>query len=82
MEAQTDKVQLEAHDWVPSSEDPDWSEPVREYFEEWSHNMSVALAPSMSDESSNGVFSPACFIHTDNWQNTLSGVNYLTAFVV
>lgn len=81
IEAQTDKVQLEAHDWVPSSQDPSWSAPVLDYFGEWSHNMSVALSPSMAVGHPNGVFSPACFIHTDSWETTLiKGLNYLTAF--
>jgi hypothetical protein len=43
--------------------------------------MSVALSPSMAVGHPNGVFSPACFIHTDGWETTLiKGINYLTAF--
>jgi len=81
IEAQTDKVQLEAHDWVPSSQDPDWSDPVLDYFWEWSVNMSQGLASSLAEDNPNGVFSPACLIHTDSWHTTLiNGINYLTAF--
>ena len=46
-------------------------------------NMSAALAPSMSAQSKNGVFSPACFIHTEFkvTEPLLAGLSYLTAFV-
>lgn len=60
-EAQTDKVVTLAHDWVPD-QDPFWSADVKKYLNEWRGNMSVALAPSMSLKSKNGVFNPACFI--------------------
>ena len=43
--------------------------------------MSVALSPSMADSHPNGVFSSACFIHTEDWDETLiDGANYVTAF--
>ena len=81
IEAQSDKVVLGAHDWVPVSQDPNWSAPVEKYLVQWSHNMSVALAPSMDLTHPNGVFSPACFVHTDHWETTmLDGLNYVSAF--
>ena len=63
VESQTDKVVLLYHDWIPTDQDPNWSEPVKEYFTEWQHNMSIALQSSSSDSSKNGVFSPACFAY-------------------
>lgn len=92
------------HDWVPD-QDPNWSTPVRSYLEAWSHNMSVALTPSMDPasvsaitlltgtisptcqltdccEQKNGVFNPACYIHTSFSPSgpLLDGLNFLQAF--
>lgn len=83
MEAQTDKVVLGAHDWVPTSQDPEWSDDVKAYMSEWHRNMTVALAPSMDPASPNGVFNPACFIHTTfNTKTPLlgGGLNFIDAF--
>ena len=81
VEAQTDQVVLEAHDWVPN-QDPDWSADVRAYMEKWHANMTVALAPSMDPASPNGVFNPACFIHTTFTETSplLAGTSFLDAF--
>ena len=82
IEAQTDKVVLTAHDWVPLDQDPHWSSEIKSYFEAWSYNMSTALQPSMNVLSKNGVFNPACFIHTDFSATSpiINGKNYLQAF--
>ena len=82
MEAQSDKVVLGAHDWVPTGQDPDWSDEVKAYMSDWHHNMTVALAPSMDPASPNGVFNPACFIHTsfNTKSPLLGGQNFIDAF--
>ena len=55
---------------------------MRAYLREWQRNMSVALAPSMSAASPNGVFSPACFLHTGFGASRprIAGYSYLEAF--
>jgi hypothetical protein len=80
-EAQTDKVVLLYHDWVPD-QDPKWSDPVKDYFHEWHNNMTIALQPSMDSTSKNGVFNPACFIHCSFTPTSpiIQGQNYLQAF--
>lgn len=65
VESQTDKVVIDYHDWVPASQDPNWSPEVRAYLQDWKANMTGALRPWMSAQSKNGVFNPSCFIHTD-----------------
>ena len=81
IEAQTDSVQLSAHDWVPYHQDPNWTAPVLDYMQEFANNMSAGLSASMAPDHPNGVFSPACFIHTDSWHTTLiHGYTYLSAF--
>ena len=41
-----------------------------------------ALGPSLAPSSGNGVFNPACFIHTDfdTSSPTLDGKNFIQAF--
>ena len=80
VESNVDKVVTLAHDWVPN-QDPNWSSEVLAYFHEWQHNMTVALAPSMTSDSKNGVFNPACFIHTDFDDSSpiIEGKNYMAA---
>ena len=82
IESNVDQVVTEAHDWVPSKQDPNWSPQVLGYFKEWQHNMTVALAPSMAPASKNGVFNPACFIHTSFSPTSpiLSGRSFYQAF--
>lgn len=82
VESNVDKVVTTAHDWVPGGQDPNWSAPVLEYFHEWAGNMTVGLGPSMASTSKNGVFNPACFIHTDFSDSgpKLNGMTYLEAF--
>lgn len=64
IEAQTDQVVLLDHDWLPDQYRS--LPPEQAYMAEWSRNMSVGLAPLMNPANSRaGVFSPACFIHTD-----------------
>ena len=61
-ESQTDAVVLTAHDWVPAN---DLSLPtVAQYIQEWHANMSIAQQQVIASPHKNGVFSPACFIHT------------------
>jgi hypothetical protein len=74
-------VQTTAHDWVPD-QDPDWTPEVRAYLSEWHANMSVGLAPSLAPASKNGVFFPACFIHTAFSPSSplIQGVDYITGF--
>lgn len=82
IESQTDQVVLEYHDWIPKQQDPNWSNDVLAYMKSWKNNMSIALAPAMDPSSPNGVFSPACFIHTYFTPTSplLDGINYLDAF--
>jgi hypothetical protein len=61
-ESQTDAVVLTAHDWVPAN---NLSLPtVTQYIQEWHANMSIAQQQVIASPHKNGVFSPACFIHT------------------
>eukprot|EP00036_Acanthoecidae_sp_10tr_P008547 CAMPEP_0182915884 /NCGR_PEP_ID=MMETSP0105_2-20130417/598_1 /TAXON_ID=81532 ORGANISM="Acanthoeca-like sp., Strain 10tr" /NCGR_SAMPLE_ID=MMETSP0105_2 /ASSEMBLY_ACC=CAM_ASM_000205 /LENGTH=453 /DNA_ID=CAMNT_0025052783 /DNA_START=28 /DNA_END=1389 /DNA_ORIENTATION=- len=82
VESNVDKVVTTAHDWVPGGQDPNWSSSVLAYFKEWAANMTVGLTPSMSPSSKNGVFNPACFIHTSFGDSgpILEGKTYLQAF--
>ena len=81
-EAQSDKVVLTDHDWVPGKQDPKWSGTVKSYLSQWQHNMTSALGPSMAPTSKNGVFNPSCFIHTDFYSSgpSIKGHTYLSAF--
>lgn len=74
VEAQTDQVQLEAHDWLPGPDHQD--APERGYMTAWAANMTIALRPVP------GFFNPACYIHTSfNAAGPLiAGMNYLQAF--
>eukprot|EP00965_Chrysotila_dentata_P233097 6199375-Pleurochrysis_carterae.AAC.6 len=68
VQAQSDRIVLTDHDWVPRrrvSRLDNLSKPVLAYLQAWRRNLSVALAPSMRRDSPNGVFSAACFIHTE-----------------
>eukprot|EP01147_Barroeca_monosierra_P006562 gene6562-7514_t len=78
-EAQTDQVVILAHDSIP----PTYvrAPPEMRYIEKWKENMTQALQrPALSKRD--GVFSPACFIHTDfSWsQPTIKGYSFITAF--
>jgi hypothetical protein len=80
-EAQTDQVVIIDHDWVP---EPFVGQPPEQaYLGEWHGNMTQALSPLMAaDNLRNGVFNPACFIHTSFSPAApkIDGVNYLQAF--
>lgn len=84
-EAQTDKVQITAHDWVASSSVERRFPPVLAYIAEWKRNMTVMLH-NLREE--HGFFSPACWVHTDMYHrrgphiSTPDGVrfSYLAAF--
>lgn len=80
VEAQTDQVQLEAHDWVPAA----WiaQPPEQAYLSAWKQNMSAALAPLLDPRvADRGAFFPACFIHTSfSFEAPLiNGTSYVTA---
>ena len=77
-EAQTDQVQLEAHDWLPGPDHQD--APERAYMQAWADNMTQALAQTAGAKA--GIFNPACYIHTSFGLTgpLLSGENYLEAF--
>lgn len=78
--AQTDSVQLTAHDWLPSGDIHD--APELAYMGQWRDNMTQALQPALSSSTSNGGFNPACFIHTsfNSTKPLINGISYLTAF--
>ena len=67
------------HDGVPQ-QDPDWSPDVLDFFGEWHANMTQSLAPVT--KSSDGLFQPACFIHTEFNKGTpiVEGLNFIAAF--
>lgn len=80
-EAQTDAVQLTAHDWVPAAyvDMP----PERAYLAAWRDNMTAALAPLLDPSQPRmGAFNPACFIHTDFYTDKpkIAGKSYMDAF--
>lgn len=80
-EAQTDEVVLLDHDWMPR--DHLYGAPEQAYLSLWAHNMTVALAPAMEESNANnGVFNPACFIHTGfgNSSPKINNLNYRQAF--
>ena len=60
VEAQTDSVQLGAHDWVPKDHLNDTE--VQAYLSEWKANQTVGLQATL--KPIDGWFNPACFIHT------------------
>ena len=82
-EAQTDMVVLLYHDWVPEAyiREP----PELAYVTQWAANMSVALEPVIYDgpTGQNGVFNPACFIHTGftHSKPLIQGIDYKTVCV-
>lgn len=76
-EAQTDQVQLEAHDWLPAPDHQD--APERAYMAAWRDNMTQALAQTAPKA---GFFFPACYIHTafSSTGPLINGESYLSAF--
>jgi len=81
VEAQTDQVVLVDHDWVP--QDYVTLPPEQAYLTEWHNNMTIALSPLANlSNTKNGIFNPACFIHTtfNNKQPLINNMNYYTAF--
>eukprot|EP00056_Hartaetosiga_gracilis_P005646 m.87216 g.87216 ORF g.87216 m.87216 type:complete len:337 (+) comp12235_c0_seq2:1328-2338(+) len=78
-EAQTDQVVILYHDWMP----PMYLhlQPEMEYLEEWHANMTQALSPAIVSKT-DGVFNPACFIHTSFSSSapTINGYTYISAF--
>ena len=81
VEAQTDSVQLEAHDWLPPA-DRQFA-PEQAYMAAWRDNMTQALASNLDvSVTSSGAFNPACYIHTgfSTTSPLIRGISYLTAF--
>lgn len=78
-EAQTDEVVLEAHDCLPGEYRT--LPPERAFMEQWHANMTTALAPLYARYSGNGVFNPACYIHTNFRKDgpLIRNISYLTA---
>lgn len=68
IEAQTDQVQLEAHDNIPPRPwdklpgSPSTEYQVLSYVQAWKLNMSLNLHTQL--RKTDGIFSPACYIHT------------------
>ena len=58
------------------------SPPLQTYFSDFAANQTKCLSQAMSSKSVDGVFNPACFIHTKFTKKiTIAGMNYLQAFV-
>jgi len=65
VEAQSDKVVLTDHDWVPSDEGL-WDKEIMQYLSTWQANMSKAIFDiALKLRPDDGAFFPSCFIHTD-----------------
>jgi hypothetical protein len=82
-EAQTDQVVLEAHDDFPGKVPYPVGSPQEAYMALWAANMTSALAPLMAPANArNGVFNPACYIHTsfDPALPRIGGLSYIQAF--
>lgn len=75
VEAQTDQVVLEYHDWIPKPPALWLNQDALAYSLEWRANMSQALSGSKS------IFFPACFTHTGVADATIAGVSFADAFV-
>lgn len=74
IEAQSDSVVLMGHDWLPHDHS---GAPEKAYMHEFHENQTRCLASAMSASSKDGVFNPACFIHTSFTNKILiRGVNY------
>lgn len=59
-QSMTDKVVLEAHDWVPGPPSS-WTAPVTNYVKEWSMNMTKGLGALISARNNDvGVFAAEC----------------------
>ena len=62
VEAQSDRVVLTDHDWVPSQEE-EWSEETRVYLETWRHNMTHSIFDfALKLRPEDGAFFPSCFM--------------------
>lgn len=65
MEAQSDSVVLMYHDWVPKLKgNASLTNPIKDYMAGFAKNQSQCLAKAFATKSADGVFNPACFIHT------------------
>ena len=82
-ESGVDKLQVEAHDGLPHRAywAYDW-EHIHAFLLEWHANMSASLATSMSSDSPNGVFFPACYMHVDFTRSSplIGGLSFVKAF--
>lgn len=65
IEAQSDSVVLMYHDWVPApSGKKPYSTPIKHYMAQFASNQTGFLSTALAPKSVDGVFNPACFIHT------------------
>lgn len=80
IEAQTDAVQIIAHNDVKDAVDLQFSSTVSTYMTEWQQNQTQALKSSL--KASDGYFNPACFTHTKFTKDgpLINGLNYAQAF--
>lgn len=78
-EAQTDQVVILGHDWIPAQYI--YEPPEQQYVAEWAANMSAALKPVM-ESPKDGVFNPACFIHTSFSMGSpiIANLSYIETF--
>ena len=82
VEAQTDAVVLENHDWIPSAPAL-CNSPESVYVAQWRQQMHQALQPLLDvSNPRNGVFSPGCYTHTGFYHDTplVNNLNYYQAF--
>eukprot|EP01062_Namystynia_karyoxenos_P065375 TRINITY_DN5893_c0_g1_i1.p1 TRINITY_DN5893_c0_g1~~TRINITY_DN5893_c0_g1_i1.p1 ORF type:complete len:410 (+),score=114.86 TRINITY_DN5893_c0_g1_i1:75-1232(+) len=63
IEAQTDKVQLVYHDWVPNAGVLAKQKEVIDYMLDWKANQTQGMKAVLKPQD--GYFNPACFMHTD-----------------
>ena len=83
VEGGIDKLKIEQHGGVPN---PlywglHWKH-VHAYLLDWHANMSASLALSMHSDSPNGMFFPACYMHTAFTSDNplIGGISYVKAF--
>lgn len=64
------------HDWFPAYPWQRQSQPAKDYLAAFHANQTKCLASAMAPHSKDGVFNPACFIHTAFTNNiTIGGIN-------
>jgi hypothetical protein len=82
--AQSDRVVLEYHNNVPllTKASLPLAPSLSTYMTAYASNQTHDLQLAMKTSSPNGVFNPACFVHTEFQKHIkINGENYLTAFL-